>query len=131
MANVFLSHRSTDLVEAKRLARELEALGHTVWIDDRELIVGSSVVSEINQGLAHANALVLCLSASGTETPWISREWMPTLARQLEGESVRLMPVRLPGSELPPIIADIKYADFAASWTDGLAALHAALNKLP
>src|SRR5215207_1771039 len=33
MASVFISHRSADLLEAERLANELRAHGHDVWLD--------------------------------------------------------------------------------------------------
>ena len=79
-----------------------------------------SIVKEMNEGLADAECVVLCLSVDGVMSSWISREWMSTLARQLNGEGVKLLPVLLTGRELPAILADIKYADLVSDWAKGV-----------
>lgn len=128
MARVFVSHRGSDLNPAMRLASELRDRGHRVWLDEWDLVVGDSIVQRVNDGLEISNYLVLCYSAAGTLAPWMSREWMSTLARQLNGARVRILPVRLTGGEPPAILADIKYADLVADWSAGVAALCAALR---
>ena len=73
MAGVFISHRGADTAVAERLARELQGLGsHDVWLDIDRIDIGDSIVAKIDDGLANANALILCLSSSGM-SPWISR----------------------------------------------------------
>ena len=69
MARVFVSYRITDSLEAERLGDEIRSRGHDVWLD----------------------------SDAGGTAPWMNREWMSTLARQLAGARVRLLPVRLTG----------------------------------
>jgi len=127
MANVFISYRGADLSVARRLAEDLQARGHDVWLDKWNFKVGDSVIEKINDGLAHSSYVVLCYSDSGVNSPWMSREWMSTLARQLEGANVCLLPVRLTGGSPPGILADIRYADLVANWTLGLEELCAAL----
>lgn len=120
MARVFISHRTTDMSEAICLANAIRNAGHDVWLDDWELAPGDSVIEEIQAGLSGAEYVVLCLSSHGIMSNWISREWMSTLARQLDSESVRLLPVRLTGGSLPEIMRDIKYADLVTDWSNGL-----------
>jgi hypothetical protein len=120
VANVFISHRGTDSQDAERLAQELRARGHDVWLDVWKIDIGDSIVEKINEGLMDASHVILCYSAAGTLAPWMGREWMSTLARQLNGVIVRLLPVRLTGGEPPAILADIKYADLVADWTTGV-----------
>src|SRR5215510_13789288 len=107
MANVFLSHRSVDSKEAERLANELRAQGHNVWIDVWNIKLGDSIVLQMDQGLAAADYVILCYSNAGVDSEWMSREWMSTLARQLEGHNVKLLPVVLSGGAPPAILADI------------------------
>jgi hypothetical protein len=45
---------------------------------------------------------------------------MSTLARQLEGHDVRILPVILSGNSIPAILADIYAADLRADWDEGL-----------
>jgi hypothetical protein len=126
--NVFVSHRGADGDVAERIAAEIRDVGHDVWLDRWEIDVGDSVVGEIDQGLAAADYLVLCCSARGTDTPWISREWMVTLHRQLEGKGVKLLPAILDGGALPAILDDIKPANLARDWSAGMAELLRAIR---
>ena len=121
MPAVFLSHRKPDAALAKLLAHELEAVGHQVWFDEWEIDIGDSIVERINQGLESSAYLILCYSSSGM-SPWVDREWMSTLAHQLSGYSVKILPVLLSGdsSSSPAILADIKYADLVKDWEKGV-----------
>lgn len=128
MAKVFISHRMADMSEATHLAESIRDAGHEVWLDAWELGVGDNIIEKINNGLKGADYLILCLSSHGVMSKWMSQEWMSTLARQLNDQSVKLLPVRLTGGDLPAILADIKYADLIANWSKGLAALLKAIR---
>lgn len=123
MASVFISHRGADQDAAERLARELRNRDHVVWLDTWKINVGDSIVERVNEGLSDSSYLVLCYSGAGSTSSWMSREWMSTLARQLNGAQVRLLPVRLTGDAPPAILADLKYADLVADWSSGVDAL--------
>lgn len=128
MANVFISHRRADDAEAERLAIEIRSAGHDVWLDVWEIGIGDSIIQRMNEGLTGAAYLVLCYSSSDVMAPWISSEWMNTLARQLNGENVKILPVRLTGGTPPPILASIRYADLVADWPGGLTELLRAIR---
>jgi hypothetical protein len=127
ISNVFIAYRTIDERQAERLAQALSDAGHVVWIAPWEIDIGDSVVGRVNDGLADASAVVLCLSSSGL-SPWMDREWMSTLDRQLTGRGVRLLPVRLTGGESPVLLSDVKYADLAGDWDKGLGELLRALG---
>jgi hypothetical protein len=123
MANVFISHRGSDAKEAEQLAIEIRNAGHQVWLDAWKIELGDSIIERINEGLEGATYVVVCFSSSGITAPWMSREWMPALARQLKGYSVKLLPVALTGREQPAILADLKYADLVKDWHQGVSQL--------
>lgn len=127
MARVFVSHRSDDIDEARRLALEVEARGHEVWLDEWKIDLGDSIVERINSGLESIQFLIICYSGLGIDSPWMSREWMSTLARQLNGADVKILPVRLVGGNPPALLADIRYVDLSKDWTTGVNQLCAAL----
>ncbi|MFE2064068.1 toll/interleukin-1 receptor domain-containing protein [Streptomyces sp. NPDC059467] len=127
MANVFISHRKVDVSDAERLAHDVSAAGHAVWFDEWNIAIGDSVVERIDSGLDGTSYLVLCYSSAGIAGPWISREWMSTLHRQLEGCGVRILPVRF-GGAAPAILADLRYADLSVDWDIGLAQLLKAIR---
>jgi TIR domain len=123
MANVFVSHRGADATTAERLAHEIRSQGHQVWLDVWEIQTGDSIVEKIEGGLEGASYLLLCYSAAGVLAPWFNREWMSALARQLNGQKIKILPVRLTGGEPPSILADIRYADLVQNWAGGVAEL--------
>lgn len=128
MARVFVSHRVADVDLARALAAELRGAGHDVWLDEWAIGLGDSIVEQMNTGLTDTSYVVLCYSADGVLAPWISREWMSALARQLSGLPVRILPLRLSGGEPPAILADIRYADLVMDWDAGLRELLAAIR---
>ena len=128
MANVFVSHRGVDTSEAERLANEIRDAHHDVWLDEWKIDIGDSVVGRITEGLEGAAYVVLCYSSSGVMSTWMSREWMSALALQLEGDGVKLLPVRLTGGEPPAILADIKFADLVSDWGRGMSQLLRAIK---
>jgi hypothetical protein len=128
MANVFVSHRRIDAALAEKLASDIKAAGHRVWLDDWDISIGDSIIQRMHEGLTGSAYLVLCYSDSGVDAPWINREWHSALARQLDGETVKLLPVRLSGGKPPAILADIQYADLVADWPDGVTRLLRAIR---
>ncbi len=128
MPSVFISYRKSDFKAAERLAIEIRNHGHQVWLDEWKVNLGDSIVARMNEGLEAADYVVMCYSSSGVTSPWMSREWMSALARQLEGHKVRLLPVVLTGGDPPPILADIVYVDLVKDWSNGVAKLLAVIR---
>ncbi|HEY4641999.1 MAG TPA: toll/interleukin-1 receptor domain-containing protein [Thermoanaerobaculia bacterium] len=127
MPSVFISHRSTDAHLAEKLATDLRNAGHVVWLDAWEISVGDDIVERISDGLERSAYLVTCFSAAGM-APWMDKEWMSALARQMNGAHVKILPVRLTGTEAPAILAGTKYADLIKDWDQGVADLLRAMR---
>jgi hypothetical protein len=127
MPNVFISHRKTDAQMAEQLATEVRDAGHEVWFDEWKIDLGDSIVERVDEGLEGSNYLVLCYSSSGM-SPWVNREWMSALARQLSGHGVKVLPVLLTGGKAPAILADIKYGDLTQDWSKGVSELLRAIR---
>ena len=127
-SGVFISHRAQDTVLAERLATELQQAGFQVWLDEWEIGIGDLITQRMNAGLANARYVIVCYSDTGVLSPWMSQEWMTALARQLEGQDVKLLPARLSGGEPPAILVGVKYADLVADWDKGIADLIRAMR---
>ena len=128
MPNVFISHRRADAKKAERLATEIRAAGHEVWLDDWNINLGDSIVQRMNEGLQGATYVVICYSSSGVMSPWMSREWMSALARQMNGHGVKVLPVMLTGGDPPAILADLKYVDLVRGWSKAIGELLQAIR---
>ena len=110
------------------MAQEIRAAGHKVWLDDWEINVGDSIVGRMQEGLEASAYLVLCYSNSDVLAPWISREWLSALARQMNGANVKVLPVVLTGGGPPAILSDIQYADLTKNWSVAIKSLLRAIR---
>lgn len=120
VGSIFVSHRGSDTGLAVSLATSLRAAGHNVWLDEWNIAPGDSIVERIDVGLTTSVDFVVCLSAAGVNSPWMSREWMAALARKLNGIPLRIIPVKFAPSSGPAILADIKTIDLFTDWDRGL-----------
>ena len=74
----------------------------------------------MQEGLETSTYLILCYSSSDVLVPWISREWMSALARQMNGANVKVLPVILTVGKPPAILSDVQYADLTKNWSEAV-----------
>jgi len=128
---VFFSYSTKDADVAHRLAQDLAALGLQMWVDKDRLMPGMFYPAEIGKALAHARAVVVCLTSSYFESMACRKELSIATERN-DGVlvlPVKIRPVTVPAEDrylLPP---QIQYADLtfgpaaAADWTRTVAKL--------
>ena len=126
---LFICHASEDKPVVDRLVKELDRRALYAWYDKREILVGESIVGQINQALASAQFLIAVLSPRSVSKPWVSRELNSTLMRQLADEQIAVLPALIADCNLPPLLADLKYADFRTSFDQGLEELIVAIRR--
>lgn len=125
---VFLCHSSTDKGRVRMVHDDLSRLGVKCWLDENKIRVGDSVVSQISSGLGSSQILMIFMSPASVKSMWAQKEWQSFLARQLSGKELRLMPILLEDCDVPPILSDIKYADFRQSYYEGFKEVFKALS---
>ena len=126
---VFICHASENKPFVERLVTELDRRALYVWFDKREIFVGDSIVQRINEALAKTKLVIPVLSTQSIKKPWVIKELGSSLMRQLQDQGVVVLPVLLETCEIPPLLADIKYADFRSSFTQGLSDLLDGIRK--
>ena len=109
--HVFICHASEDKAAARALASAMKRLGADVWFDEWEIRVGESIVQKVGHALGAVSHLIVLLSNSSVAKPWVQKELSSALMLQLSRRSIAVLPVRLDDCAIPPILADIKYAD--------------------
>jgi hypothetical protein len=107
--HVFLSHNQKDKDYATPLAAQLRLLGTSVWLDDWEIRPGDSVPGKVNDALAVVDTVVVLWSHHAAASRWVDDELSAALARHLHDGSVRVIPVRLDDTELPPLLGHRKW----------------------
>lgn len=68
MSNIFLSHTHADKPFVRKLANDLKASGHKVWIDEAEINIGDSLIEKIRTGLDQVDYIAAILSINPFES---------------------------------------------------------------
>jgi TIR domain len=120
MPRVFLSYSSMDKGLANRLASDLRDEGIDVWFDEWRIRVGDSITQAIQHGLADADFVLVLLSTHSVASGWVQKEWQSQIGREAEGKGTIILPIRLDACEIPPLLADKKYADIGLDYRQAL-----------
>lgn len=89
--DLFISHASEDKAEVARpLAQALGGLGFSVWYDEEQIELGSSLRMNIEAGLAASRYGVVVLSKAFFAKAWPQQELNGLFAREVAGEDVIL-----------------------------------------
>jgi hypothetical protein len=128
-ARVFVSHSNRDKPFARKLVEALRGHNLNVWIDERELQVGDSIVAGVSAGLKNAGYLVAVLSKASLASRWVQAELNATLMEELSDKGVAVLPVLIEDCELPTLLRDRVYADFRSDFEVGLQRLLAVFEQ--
>ncbi len=107
----------------KRLARDIQAAGIDVWLDDLEIEVGESIPKKIQEGLAESDYLGIWITRNSKDSSWVEHEWLTKFYAEVEERKVVVLPLLADDVELPPFLHHKKSADFSSSYDSGLAQL--------
>jgi hypothetical protein len=89
--DLFISHASEDKAAVARpLAQALTGLGFSVWYDEEQIEIGSSLRMSIEAGLAASRYGVVVLSEAFFAKSWTQQELNGLFAREVAGEDVIL-----------------------------------------
>jgi len=115
---IFISYSPVDSwKEAESLARTLTAAGLDVWFDRWTLVPGEEWTSSTLDALASAKAVLLLIGQKGVSGSQ-SKELRLAVTSQAKNETLRIIPVLLPGSNaesIPSRIRDLVPIDLRAT----------------
>ncbi len=115
MSKVFLSHSSVDKPFARKLAADLRANGHTVWIDEAEINIGDSLIGKIREGIDDVDFVAAILSETSVKSEWVKKELELASNREIEEKKVIVLPILIQNVELPGFLKGKLYGDFIDS----------------
>ena len=109
--SVFLSYSKEDREIVRRVAEGLGKAGIRTWFDEQSIKWGANFVQEIERGLDAADFVVVFVSPGLMRSSWAQEELAFAMSRQVSGRRVRLMPVLLADTDMPPLLRTISYLD--------------------
>src|ERR1700761_3166199 len=71
---VFISHSSQDKWIARTLSRELETLGVTTFLDEKDISTGESIDDSIHENLQDCDEILMLLSPAALASHWVLLE---------------------------------------------------------
>lgn len=117
---VFISYSSKDKAFAQLIKNELTTTtGVEVWLDTDKIRPGDRVSSVIQEGLTASDYFVVLISNNSNQSIWVKQEI--SLAFQLAGsKKLSVVPVLLPGADVPFEFTGLLYIDARTSASDGI-----------
>jgi hypothetical protein len=130
--SVFVSYSNQDFEIAKRLVSDLEIKGVRIWIDQRSLQIGDSIVKAIDDAITESEAIIVLISRNSLNSRWCQEEWWASLYRAIEGGKMLFIPILLDDCSPGPLIGHRKYIDLrhADQYELALTAVLTSLSRL-
>jgi TIR domain len=111
LVHVFLSHNRADKDVARRLGAQMRLSGADVWFDEWAIRAGDSIPGKMNEALAVVDTVVLLRSSDANRSEWVRAEFETAITRGMEDKSLRVVPVILDGTPLPPMVRRLRRVD--------------------
>ncbi len=127
LGKVFISHTAVDKGFVRRLKARVEAAGYNVWLDEHDLLAGDSLAEQIGEALTRTRVVLVVVSEASVASRWLRYELNIATQRMIKGEC-RVIPVVIDGSELPPEVRGLLYADCRTSLRRGWRSIETALQ---
>ncbi|NOV30801.1 toll/interleukin-1 receptor domain-containing protein [Methylomonas sp. ZR1] len=128
-AKLFLSHSSKDKGFVRGLAVDLKHIGHQVWLDEWEILIGESIPKRVAEGLEDSDFVAVVLSKSAVESRWVENEWHSKYWDEINQERVAVLPILIDDCMVPTLLKTKKYADFRGDYADALEELCHAISR--
>ena len=106
---IFISYSKSDKEFANRLADDLIAAGHKVWID-RSLQVGEHWEEVIERGLEESEEVVVIFSPNSVKSKWVQHEG--SVAYALKKRMYPVLYQKVPSEDLPVWAEKYQYQSF-------------------
>jgi hypothetical protein len=105
---VFISHAREDKEKFVRdFATKLRERGIDAWFDEWEIGPGDSIVDKIfEEGIGHADAVIVVVSAVSVQKPWVRVEMNTSVIKRVEGK-IKLIPVIIDESPAPEALTNL------------------------
>ena len=131
LSSIFLCHSSKDKEMVRKLAGDLIRKGAKVWLDEAEILVGDSIVEQIQAGISESDFLGVVLSPTAVKSIWVRREVEAALMTEIGSGRTKVLPILVEECDVPPFLKAKKYADFSSSeaYSNGLNELTKALKR--
>jgi TIR domain len=123
--HLFLSYAAKDRDFARRLVDDLNGQGIKVWWAEQEVGAGEPIRRRIEQGLKASDRFAVVLSPESVQSSWVNEEIDSAFVMEADFKKTGrresfLIPILYRDCEMPLFLRTLKYANFIASYEQGL-----------
>lgn len=113
---IFLSHNYADKPVVEPVALRLaQIFGESaVFYDSWSIQPGDGIIDQMNKGLEAPEFVFFFVSANSLASQMVKLEWQNALFSATRGKT-RIIPVRVDGSSMPPLLTQTLYIDMFSS----------------
>lgn len=115
----FISYAHEDARLARDIAYGLQGASLGVEIDEEMLASGDSLVDRVAEATAKVEFVVAIISRHSVVSKWCKYELALAMADELVMPGVKVLPVRVGGVEMPPVLRNKVYRSVDALGTEG------------
>ncbi|MBI2469654.1 MAG: toll/interleukin-1 receptor domain-containing protein [Planctomycetes bacterium] len=108
----FISHATDNKDVVVEITKELEAIGIATWRDDKDILGGDSIPSEIEKGLEKATHFGLLYTNASKDRAWVKTEFENALMLRARTGRPKIIPLLLDGLRPPTILGNIRGVPF-------------------
>jgi len=91
----FLCHRSIDKEIVRSIAKALEAVGGSVWLDEAEIKWGDTIISKISSGIRNSRFVLVCVGKSFKTGNFAKYEVGLALTDEIMAGETKVLPLLL------------------------------------
>ena len=117
---IFVSYSHSDKKFVNRLTTDLENAGMSVWVDEKKIKVGESIIKKIAEGISKCDFFCLVISRHSVNSQWVEKEFDTAQVEQLSTVKPKILPFLIQNVDIPSLLKTIKYADFSMDYDEGL-----------
>jgi hypothetical protein len=117
---IFISHAGTDTDSAHKVAHSLAAAGLVPVLDRKEIGVGDSFLTFMEEALRECNYCLLLWSLAASQRKWVQVEWEAALYRSVTEARAFLVVGRLESHQVPALLAPRNMVDLFPELRPGL-----------
>ena len=127
--DIFISYSSKDEKTARRLYDRLKDRGYGVWLDRKNIVAGDDFVRKVFGGIRDSRYFAVLLTQNSVESGWVAEELSAARVRELEQQSVVVLPLLYEDCRIPESLRTKHFADFRTSFEQGLQSLIDSLQE--
>jgi hypothetical protein len=111
--SVFISYSHQDRETVFPLASHLGRMGFQVWMDTKDLELGTNIVEVVSKAIERCDLYIVILSSAAISSKWVTHELNTALSLEITRGRPRVLPIMLSKVEVPIAIQSRLYLDIS------------------